>query len=118
LRRRAAALLLVLLLVFCVALSSATAEGPGCPNEATRVGPGALLPDCRAYEQVSPPNKFANDAGAIGGSRGYAWASADGDRILYRSRGPMGTVHRGLQNYTVGRRAAGGWSSESAAPGG
>lgn len=28
-----------------------------CPNAAFRIGPGARLPDCRAYEQVTPVDK-------------------------------------------------------------
>ena len=48
------------LLVLCgVWLSSASAEA--CPNAAFRTGPSAALPECRAYEQVSPA--FKNGVG-------------------------------------------------------
>jgi hypothetical protein len=37
-------------------------ESEPCPaNEASRIGPGALLPDCRAYEMVSPLDKDGGD---------------------------------------------------------
>ncbi|HST54265.1 MAG TPA: hypothetical protein VLJ42_00015 [Solirubrobacteraceae bacterium] len=74
------------------------------------------LPDGRVYEQVSPVLKNGFDAGAPSGTYQYAIAMADGDGLLYSSRGPMGDATRGLQEYSVGRRNADGWSSVSALP--
>jgi hypothetical protein len=76
------------------------------------------LPDGRVYEQVSPVQKNGSSAGVASDAPQYSWATADGDGLLYGTQGPMGTVHRGLQSYAVGRRTAGGWSSESALPAG
>jgi hypothetical protein len=76
------------------------------------------LPDGRVYEQVSPVAKDAFDAGAPGGSRKYSLATADGNGMFYGVRGPVGTVHRGLQEFAIGRRTADGWTSESALPAG
>lgn len=34
---------------------------PPCPNDVSRIGPGAFLSDCRAYEMVSPLEKAGGD---------------------------------------------------------
>jgi hypothetical protein len=82
------------------------------------VAAGDALPDGRVYEQVSPQIKNGFDAGALGGQAKYSVATADGNGVLYGTRGPMGIVHRGLQDFAVGRRGAEAWSAESALPAG
>ena len=96
------------------------AAGPvPCANEQLRAENSSLnLPDCRAYELVSPVKKNGFDAGAPNGDAGYSVTTVDGNAVLYASRGPMGTVSRGLQEYTFGRRSTDGWSAESAIPAG
>jgi hypothetical protein len=58
-----------------------------CPNQPFRTGAGALLPDCRAYEQASPVDK-----GGLGaeGFIDYFAAADDGSGATFFSNGGTG----------------------------
>jgi hypothetical protein len=117
------AFLATLLLSAPAALASA-----GCPNEALRaesnVNPttgrpySQGLPECRAYEMVSPLEKQAHDAKS--GPDGGPLVSPDGDAVGYYSEGafaePENTKVIGdrPQVTYVARRSGTGWSTEPA----
>jgi DNA-binding beta-propeller fold protein YncE len=62
---------------------------PPCPNDAFRNGSGAILPDCRAYEMVSPVDKGGGEIFTLFNSlnerASLNQGSVDGDRITYSS---------------------------------
>ncbi len=55
--RRSTLAVLVSLGAGALALLPAAASAEQCPNAAFRTGPAGNLPDCRAYELISPPYK-------------------------------------------------------------
>jgi len=80
--------------------------GP-CPNERFRTGPSAKLPDCRAYEQVTPNDKFGSDA--YGGPSSVE-ASPSGDGITsYTLSGFPGSEGFQYANVFLSRSAGGDW---------
>lgn len=86
-----------------------------CPNDALRTGPSANLPDCRAYEQVSPVDKNGADA------QGYpnaVQASESGDAVTFVSHAglPGGVGSQDFPFYLARRGAAGGWTSSGILP--
>jgi hypothetical protein len=98
----------------------------GCPNQLFRTNlPSAHLPDCRAYEMVSPPEKGGGDALEedldVGlrlcceGFLGTNQATPDGGKLTYSSLmrfgGPQGAPF--TSQYIATRDAGDGWQTEN-----
>jgi hypothetical protein len=93
-----------------------------CPNEQFRTGPGASLPDCRAYEQVSPQEK--NGGGVDGGlslesDAAPDQAAIDGESVTYGSQ----TAFSGADpqaalasSQYLSRRTPSGWTTTAITP--
>lgn len=89
-----------------------TAEQVACPNERFRAGFSAELPDCRAYELVTPPAKTSVE---IVGSAGVGAVAADGNAIEYQTLEPIPGAPTGSYSY-MAARGSGGWNSEDVMP--
>jgi hypothetical protein len=90
--------------------------GAGCSNEQLRVANALslLLPDCRAYEQVSPVDKNESDVKNAFEGGMYQQASVNGERILYESLGAFpGSPNGGLYVQYLASRGASGWSTRA-----
>lgn len=92
----------------------ATGPFPPCGDEALRYGNGALLPDCRAYEQASPVNK--NGTNALS-TYFTSQAGLNGDAIAFWAPGgvPGGKGAGQLTPYAA-LRGSDGWSTVGLLP--
>ncbi len=92
--------------------------GPGnCPNGTVRTEQSStFLPDCRAYEMVTPPDKNQGD---ITNGQLFANFSADGTAVAFCAKSifgePAGEMANNCAPY-ISRRGAGGWSTSSPFP--
>lgn len=98
-----------------------TAEQASCPNEQLRIGFSASLPDCRAYEQVTVPNKDSaepDDEDATSNKQNELndnFAAREGDRLSYHTEDLLPESTSGFSQY-LATRGPNGWSSESTVP--
>jgi NHL repeat len=86
-----------------------TAAQAACPNAEFRSGFSVRLPDCRAYELVTPSTTTASQLRSAGP------AAADGDALAFETQEPLPNSPTGGSDYLV-TRGAGGWTAENVTP--
>jgi NHL repeat-containing protein len=91
-----------------------------CANEAVRDEQSAtFLPDCRAYEMVSPPDKNQGDVTIGQGAIIHGNFSADGTAVAFCATSVFGEPAGEMTNFCapyISRRGADGWSTGSPLP--
>lgn len=94
---------------------------PPCPNDPLRAGAGALLPDCRAYELVSPLDKDGGEAIALSDTPGYPAELTQGDpaggKLTYSSyRAFADPTSAPFTSQYLAKRQEDGWATEPISP--
>ena len=87
-----------------------------CPNQALRAQQPVAgdLPDCRAYEMVSPVEKNDNDAVAL---NFYSRSAVSGEAVTYESKGSFeGSLGAPYNSQYLSRRTAAGWATRNVSP--
>ena len=100
-----------------------TAAQANCPNEQFRVGFSAGLPDCRAYELVTPPTNdstqpdhaYPESLEGVYEEEPVGLVASDGNRVSYHSLDVMPGSDSGGEAY-LATRGNGGWSSADVVP--
>ncbi len=89
-----------------------------CPNATFRTGPSAQLPDCRAYEMVSPVDKKGTDAKAGRGTfPELDQSSTSGQQFTYSTVRAFGdAVSDPYSSQYMASRGADGWTSHGISP--
>ena len=99
----------------------ANPTGSSCPNQAFRTGYSAKLPDCRAYEMVSPVDKAGADVSSTLDVSSYTdtlfQSALDGERLTFSAASAFpGSVGGGIPNQYLSTRGSAGWSTQAISP--
>lgn len=89
-----------------------------CPNEEYRVGRSASLPDCRAYELVTPTDLGRTQDLTFVGDLEHALAAGSGEALALDSLVPLGPNPSSIGARVVFSRIATGWVMKSVVPSG
>jgi len=98
------------------------AAASGCLNQSFRIGHAARLPDCRAYEMVSPVDKSGGDILTQRSIRDYLVelnvSSLQGDEVTFSSEAAFAnSVSAPYSNQYIAKRDPGlGWLTEAISP--
>jgi hypothetical protein len=98
------------------AASALTAAVLACAGLTASASPAAALPDGRAWELVSPPNKHGAPLEPITEEGGLIQAAAGGGAFAYVALGPINAEPQGVpsphDSQLLARREGGGWQSQ------
>jgi hypothetical protein len=102
-------------------VQASPAGASSCPNSQFRSGPSEHLPDCRAFEQVSPEQKGGQDAVTLEPTlpaQASACEGAEACSIAYMSLDGAfaGAPGNDDPNAYLGVRQAGGWQTTALTP--
>jgi DNA-binding beta-propeller fold protein YncE len=92
-----------------------SAEEAACPNEQVRGGFSGRLPDCRAYELVTPPPKSSSQFDSKLEEAYFSRVAADGEAVTLHTPEPQPGAPTAGEEY-VATRGAGGWVAEDIMP--
>ncbi len=124
-RRLPAALALALAATGLAAGASAAGATDACPNAAVRAQQHSEgLPDCRAYERVTPNDKSGgivaypaiNEGHSAGQNGALVAASRNGDALAYWSFQAFGDATSGLVQTYRSKRTGDGWETHAWSP--
>lgn len=87
-----------------------------CPNAAFRTGPSANLPDCRAYEDVTPMNLQGSRVRSAAATE-ITTVAEDGEGVLWSTNAVLpGSDSTGFYDTYRSERTADGWTAAMVSP--